>query len=82
MTAYVLLTESHQFPGRKVGDTIEMPARAAKYLLHADVLGLPEPIVTAGEAEIDGVFTPAAGVQLGPAEVPPAKRAGKPKAED
>ncbi|MGE4526828.1 MAG: hypothetical protein AB7D00_00550 [Rhodospirillaceae bacterium] len=35
---YRLKTESRQWPGKKAGDTVELPPRAARYLLRAGVL--------------------------------------------
>lgn len=35
---YTLLTESRQWPTKKVGATVELPQAAAKYLVQAGVL--------------------------------------------
>lgn len=79
---YTLLTETRQWPTKRIGDTVELPPAAAKYLEQAGVLAetatlqpreLAEGEVLAAAPLPEG--SPA--TDLGPAEPPAAKRIRK-----
>lgn len=77
---YILQTASRQWPTKKVGDSIELPAAAAKYLVQAGVLA--EPIQERELAEGEVLTTAplpegSTATDLGPAEVPAAGKRRK-----